>query len=132
MNAWQASRGLRIETPAMYDLVVIGGGSGGLSVARSAARVGAKVALIERGQSRFGACVPSKGLVQAAKLLRQVRGAGEFGIHASTPGVDFTALMGRLRKLSDASAAADSDEVLRARGIDVLHGSAAFDAYDTV
>lgn len=118
----------------MYDLVVIGGGSGGLSVAKSAARVGARVALIERdqpsGPGRFGACLPSKGLVQTARLLRQVRGAGDFGIHAGTPGVDFPAVMGRIQNMIEASA--DSHDALRAGGIDVLHGSASFDAYDTV
>src|SRR5438067_2491029 len=116
----------------MYDLVVIGGGSGGLSVATSAARVGAKVALIERGrpggESRFDACVPSKGLVQAAKILRQVRTAGEFGIHAGPATVDFGAVMGRLRGVISSIVAA-SDDALRASGIDVLHGSASFDAY---
>src|SRR4051794_10769958 len=120
----------------MYDLVVIGGGSGGLSVAKSAARVGAKVALIERGrpggESRFGACVPSKGLVQAAKMLRQVRGAEEFGIHTGPAKVDFDAVMARVRTVIESIVAADSDDALRARGIDVLHGSASFDAYDTV
>jgi pyruvate/2-oxoglutarate dehydrogenase complex dihydrolipoamide dehydrogenase (E3) component len=120
----------------MYDLVVIGGGSGGLSVARSAARVGARVALVERGrpggEGGLGACVPSKGLVQAAKLLRQVKAAGEFGIRAGAPTVDFAAVMARVRQASDAIAAADSDEALKARGIDVLHGSASFEAYDTI
>jgi pyruvate/2-oxoglutarate dehydrogenase complex dihydrolipoamide dehydrogenase (E3) component len=107
-----------------------------LTVAEGAARVGAKVALIERGrpggEGRIGACVPSKGLVQAAKLLRQVKAAGEFGIRAGVPSVDFAAVMARARNVSEAIAAADSDEALRARGIDVLHGSASFDAYDTV
>ena len=67
----------------MYDLVVIGGGSGGLSVATAAAKVGARVALVEKqqvgGESTLSACVPSKGLVQAARLLQQVRAAGSFG-----------------------------------------------------
>jgi pyruvate/2-oxoglutarate dehydrogenase complex dihydrolipoamide dehydrogenase (E3) component len=120
----------------MYDLVVIGGGSGGLSVARSAARVGARVALVDRGgpggEGRFHGSVPSKALVQAGKVLRQVREAGEFGIRAGAPAVDFAAVMARVRKVVEASAAADSDEALKARGIDVLHGSASFEAYDTI
>ena len=66
--------------------------------------MGAKVALIEKGrpggESRFGACVPSKGLVAGgAKLLRQIRGAGEFGIHAGPATVDFAAVMSRLRSV---------------------------------
>ena len=97
------------ETPAMYDLVVIGGGSGGLHLATLAARVGAKVALVDKRppgeQGWLAACVPSKGLVQAARLVRQIRGASEFGIHVEPPRVDFAAVLNRLRSVSQASAA---------------------------
>ncbi len=124
------------ETPAMYDLVVIGGGSGGLHLATLAARVGAKVALVDKRppgeQGWLAACVPSKGLVQAARLVRRTRGASEFGIHVEPPRVDFAAVLNRLRSVSQASAASYSDEALAARGIDVFHGAAAFEAYDTV
>ncbi|MBV8608565.1 MAG: FAD-dependent oxidoreductase, partial [Singulisphaera sp.] len=68
----------------MYDLVVLGGGAGGLNVALEAARVGARVALIEKyelgGECTHSACVPSKGLIQAARLVHQIRSAGDFGI----------------------------------------------------
>jgi len=124
------------ETPAMYDLVVIGGGSGGVHLATLAARVGAKVALIDKrppGEKGWlAAWLPSKGLVQAARLVRQIRGAGEFGIHVEPPRVDLAAVLNRLRSVSQASAADRSDEALAARGIDVFHGTAAFEAYDTV
>jgi pyruvate/2-oxoglutarate dehydrogenase complex dihydrolipoamide dehydrogenase (E3) component len=120
----------------MYDLVVIGGGSGGLHAARLAARFGAKVALIERrapgGQGHCGGWAPSKGLVQAARLVRQVRQAGEFGIEAGPPRVNFAAVLDRARAIGAELAAADLDEALRAEGIDVFHGAASFDAYDTV
>ncbi len=102
----------------MYDLVVIGGGSGGLHAATAAARLGAKVALIDKrrpdGESRFEPCVPSKGLVQAARLVRQIRKAGEIGIQAGLPHVDFPQVLSRLRGVIAASAAAGSDEALRA------------------
>jgi pyruvate/2-oxoglutarate dehydrogenase complex dihydrolipoamide dehydrogenase (E3) component len=120
----------------MYDLVVIGAGSGGLQAAKAAARVGAKVALVEHRPpglaNRFGPCVPSKGLVQAARIVKQIQRAREFGIEADAPRVDFPAVMNRLRQICEASAADASDEALRARGIDVHHGTARFEAYDTV
>jgi pyruvate/2-oxoglutarate dehydrogenase complex dihydrolipoamide dehydrogenase (E3) component len=120
----------------MYDLVVIGGGSGGLHAARLAAQFGAKVALIERrgpgGAGRYGACVPSKSLVQAARLVRQIQRAGEFGIKCENPRVDFAAVVNRVREVSEASAAVNSDQALRNQGIDVFHGVASFSAYDTV
>jgi pyruvate/2-oxoglutarate dehydrogenase complex dihydrolipoamide dehydrogenase (E3) component len=120
----------------MYDLVVIGAGSGGLHAARAAARIGAKVALIDRRQldkdGWFEPCVPSKGLVQAARLLRQIRRAHEFGIETGPPRIDLAKALGRVRQVSAESAAALTDEALRNQGIDVYHGTAKFEAYDTV
>jgi pyruvate/2-oxoglutarate dehydrogenase complex dihydrolipoamide dehydrogenase (E3) component len=120
----------------MYDLVVIGGGAGGLSVATAAAKVGAKVALVERqqpgGETTLSACVPSKGLVQAARRLQQVRSAEALGLKVGPIEVDFPAVMARIRSVAEALGQGASAESLRARGIDVYHGSAAFEAYDTV
>lgn len=119
----------------MYDLVVLGGGSGGLSVATAAARVGARVALVEKGQhagAGHSACVASKALIHAAKQMHTVRTAGRFGIRVEPPAVDFGAVLERVRSLVQQLGADNSDELLRARGIDVFHGSPTFDAYDTV
>jgi pyruvate/2-oxoglutarate dehydrogenase complex dihydrolipoamide dehydrogenase (E3) component len=120
----------------MYDLVVIGGGSGGLSVATAAAKVGARVALIEKGptggEAAVGACVPSKGLTHAAKLVRQIGSAGKFGLRAGPVEVDFAAVLDRVRKLGEESAQSESIDALEAKGVEVIHGSAAFEAYDTV
>ncbi len=119
-----------------YDLMVLGGGSGGLNVAGAAAAVGAKVALVERfrlgGECTFTACVPSKGLIEAARIAHQARLAGGFGIRIPPPEVDFPAVMARVRSVVDGFAGSDSDEVMRARGIEVIHGSPRFTAYDTV
>ena len=120
----------------MYDLVVIGGGSGGLSVATAAAKVGAKVALIEKdrlgGEATFAACVPSKGLTHAARLVRQIGDADKYGVRAGPVAVDFAAVLGRVRAVAKEFARGESVEVLEAKGIEVIHGSAAFEAYDTV
>ena len=57
----------------MYDLIVIGAGSGGLTAAEFAAQLGAKVVLIEKnrigGDCTWVGCVPSKALLRSAKLL---------------------------------------------------------------
>ncbi len=120
----------------MYDLVVIGGGSGGLSVATAAAKVGAKVALIEKdrlaGEATFAACVPSKGLTHAARLVRQIGDAENYGVRAGTVAVDFAAVLVRVRAVAEEFTRGESVEVLEAKGIEVIHGSAAFEAYDTV
>lgn len=82
-----------------YDLVVIGGGSGGVRASRIAAGHGAKVALIE-GQLNHGApnysaiggtcvnvgCVPKKLMVFAARYPAEVGEAGGYGWQGATPG----------------------------------------------
>jgi pyruvate/2-oxoglutarate dehydrogenase complex dihydrolipoamide dehydrogenase (E3) component len=121
---------------AMYDLVVIGGGAGGLHLAKAAAKVGARVALIEKDRPQesatIGACVPSKGIVQAAKLAAQIRGAERFGLRAGTVEVDFAAVLARVRATAEELASRDSGEALEKLGIDVFHGPASFEAYDTL
>jgi pyruvate/2-oxoglutarate dehydrogenase complex dihydrolipoamide dehydrogenase (E3) component len=120
----------------MYDLVVLGGGSGGLHVASLAARVGAKVALIEKKHagdaSASHAAVQSKALVDASRLAHIMRNASAYGIRAGNPQVDFPAIMARVRAVDAKIASADSGGSVSTQGIDVYHGKAAFEAYDSV
>jgi pyruvate/2-oxoglutarate dehydrogenase complex dihydrolipoamide dehydrogenase (E3) component len=120
----------------MYDLVVIGGGAAGLKVARAAAKVGAKVAVVEKrrvgGEGMLEACVPSKGLTQAARVAASVRAADRLGLRSGSLQVDFPAVLQHVRDITASLALRDSDEALARQGIDVHHGSAAFEAYDTV
>ncbi len=120
----------------MYDLVVLGGGSGGLNVATAAARVGASVALIERyhlgGECTHTACVPSKTLIQAARVAHQARQAEGYGIRVGSVEVDFPAVMSRVHEVVAHFAGSDSGESLEARGITVYRGAPRFESYDTV
>lgn len=120
----------------MYDLIVLGGGSGGLNVASAAAAVGARVALVEKhrlgGECTYTACVPSKALLDAARLVHDARRAPGFGIQLGAPVVDFQAVMRRIHQLVASFAGSDSDAVMARRGIDVIHGTPRFIAYDTV
>ena len=73
-----------MEEELTPDLCVIGGGSGGLSVAAAAAQLGVSVVLVEKGLMggdclNYG-CVPSKALLAAAKRAEAVRTASTFGI----------------------------------------------------
>ncbi|MEO7149012.1 MAG: FAD-dependent oxidoreductase, partial [Rhodanobacteraceae bacterium] len=85
-----------------YDLVVIGAGTAGLSAARAAAALGAKVALIERnllgGTCLNVGCVPSKAIIRTSRLYAEMRDAEQYGGCAPTDiRVDFSAVMRRVR-----------------------------------
>jgi pyruvate/2-oxoglutarate dehydrogenase complex dihydrolipoamide dehydrogenase (E3) component len=120
----------------MYDLVVLGGGAGGLNVASAAARVGATVALVEKGrlggECTHTGCVPSKALIRAAQVAHDARQAARYGIRTGPVTVDFPAVMAAVRERIAHFARHDSAEVLRERGIEVFHGTAAFESHDTV
>ena len=64
-------------TRTRYDLTIIGGGSGGLTAARLATSLGAKVLLIDKerlgGDCLYTGCIPSKSLIHAARIVHQTR-----------------------------------------------------------
>lgn len=120
-----------------YHLVVIGGGTAGLVSAAGAASLGASVALVERrlmgGDCLNFGCVPSKALLRAARAVADVRRAAEFGVHGGGPiGVDFPAVMARMRRLRAGISPNDSVQRFRDLGVDVFLGSAQFVAEDRV
>jgi pyruvate/2-oxoglutarate dehydrogenase complex dihydrolipoamide dehydrogenase (E3) component len=110
------------------DLCVIGGGSGGLSVAAGAAQMGARVVLVERGRMggdclNFG-CVPSKALIAAATAAEGVRTAEGFGVTADGPRVDFARVHHHVKSVIAAIAPHDSVERFESLGVTVVqeHG----------
>ena len=126
-----------------YNLVVIGGGSGGLVVAAGGAGLGARVALAEKHVLPFtpegGApvramggdclqygCVPSKALLRAAKAAHAVREAGLFAIKGvADPGPqDIRGVMDYVRHAQAHISPADSVERFTGLGVDVLLGPA--------
>jgi pyruvate/2-oxoglutarate dehydrogenase complex dihydrolipoamide dehydrogenase (E3) component len=118
------------------DLCVIGGGSGGLSVAAGAAQLGAEVVLIERNKMggdclNYG-CVPSKALIAAGKRAQAMRNASVFGITSVEPRIDHRAVLNHVREVIAAIAPNDSVERFTGLGVRVILASAAFKDRSTV
>jgi len=120
-----------------YNLVVIGAGTAGLVTAAGAAGLGAKVALIERGLMGGDClnvgCVPSKGIISAARVAAGVRRAHEFGVAVPEDvRVDFPAAMQRMRRLRAGISPNDSARRFRDLGIDVYFGQGSFVDSNTI
>jgi pyruvate/2-oxoglutarate dehydrogenase complex dihydrolipoamide dehydrogenase (E3) component len=113
-----------------YDLIVVGGGSAGLTAAGIATQLGVRVALIEKdrlgGDCTWTGCVPSKALLKAARVAHDMRNARRYGLAPADPRVDLAAIMARIRDTVGQIYADESPDALRARGIDVLLGPARF------
>ena len=75
-----------------FDIVILGGGSGGYATALRAAQLGRTVALIERdrlgGTCLHQGCVPTKALLHAAEVADTARAAADYGIRSAFDGVD--------------------------------------------
>ncbi len=118
------------------DICIIGAGSAGLSVAVGAAQLGARTILFEKGEMggdclNYG-CVPSKALLAAAHAAQTITDAGQFGIHAASPQVDFRAVMTHVHDVIAQIAPHDSAKRLEKLGVRVIRAPAAFTGRDEV
>lgn len=118
-----------------WDLLVIGGGTAGIVGAKTAARLGARVLLVERertgGDCLWTGCVPSKALLAAAGAAASARTASRFGVEVADVTVDFTKVMDHVRAAIHHIAPIDSIEVLEAAKVSVRTGTARFTGRDT-
>ena len=116
------------QRPKQFDrnLIVIGGGAGGLVSAYIAAAVKAKVTLIEAhkmgGDCLIYGCVPSKALIKSAKLALQMRHASRYGLTDAAPAFSFKAVMARVQAVIKAIEPHDSIERYTGLGVEVLQG----------
>jgi pyruvate/2-oxoglutarate dehydrogenase complex dihydrolipoamide dehydrogenase (E3) component len=120
-----------------FDLVVIGGGAGGLVVAAGGASLGAKVALVEKhrmgGDCLWYGCVPSKALIKSARIAHQMRHADRWAIASAKPAIDLAQVMERVAGVIRGIEPNDSPERFRGLGVDVVFGDGRFtgpDAFD--
>lgn len=113
------------------DIICIGGGVGGLVTTSVAAQLGLKVTLIEKsgalgGDCLHSGCVPSKSLIQAAKVAHTFRNANKFGINSTDPAVDMAKISDYIAKTIAHIQKHDDPQRFRSYGAQVLFGSASF------
>ncbi len=93
----------------MYDVVILGGGSGGYACALRASQLGLSVALVEKGKlggtCLHNGCIPTKALLHAAEVADAARESEDVGVRATLDGIDMdkvnaykNAVVGRLYK----------------------------------
>lgn len=113
-----------------YNLIVIGGGSGGLVSSYMAAALQAKVLLIEKhkmgGDCLNTGCVPSKALLQTAKRIHEIKNASDLGIKKSECEFDFSDVFKRIHSVIKKIEPHDSVDRYKKLGVECLQGEAQF------
>jgi pyruvate/2-oxoglutarate dehydrogenase complex dihydrolipoamide dehydrogenase (E3) component len=115
----------------IYDLIVIGAGSGGLGSALGMLELGFKVLLIDKQPDKIGGeclntgCVPSKALLHVAQQISQARSAGRFGLETKGK-INFDEVKNYIREKQAAIRVHENVDYLRAKGMDVIFGTASF------
>src|SRR5690625_3286510 len=86
-----------------YDLVVLGGGTGGYVGAIRASQLGMKVAIVEKehlgGTCLHKGCIPSKALLRSAQIYREMKDSDEFGIEINEITINFRKVQDRKNKI---------------------------------
>jgi pyruvate/2-oxoglutarate dehydrogenase complex dihydrolipoamide dehydrogenase (E3) component len=123
--------GVQAAMERRYDLVVLGGGTAGLIASLYAARVGARVALVEQaeqpgGDCLFTGCVPSKSLIATARLAHDMRTADRLGLEPSEPSIDLARVLERVQEVIHRAGARDTAEQLESEGVEVVRGRGRF------
>src|SRR3984885_1683551 len=90
-------KGFTVAEGGHYDIVILGGGSGGYACALRAAEFGKRVALIEKdrvgGTCLHRGCIPTKALLHAAEVADSSRESAKFGVRTSFEGIDMPAVL---------------------------------------
>ena len=131
-----ASNSAAATNTVSTDICVIGGGSGGLSVAAGAVQMGARVVLCE-GHKMGGdclnyGCVPSKSLIEAARARHTLQHSQAFGLNAPTLTSDFTQIHRHIHQVIDTLFEHDSVERFEGLGVEVIQQYASLHDAHTV
>lgn len=118
------------NTSLKYDVIVIGSGPGGYVAAIRTAQLGNRTAVVER--DRVGGiclnwgCIPTKALLESARLLEEMRRAADFGLNCGEPKPDWEKIVKRSRNASE-KMSKGVEYLLKKNKIDVYKGIASFE-----
>ena len=116
-------------TDTLYDMTIIGGGSGGLTAARLATSLGANILLIDKdrlgGDCLNYGCVPSKSLIHVAKVVHQVQNAAKLGLTHANLAIDMAKISNYIQEVIGRVA---EGEKIYTEGITVKFGKVSFNS----
>lgn len=122
-------------TAQEFDILVLGGGSGGYAAALRAVQLGFTVGLIEKGKlggtCLHNGCIPTKALLHSAEVADSAREAGKYGIKATFESIDMAAvnaykdgiIAGKFKGLQG---------LIKAKGITVIEGAGKLTGQNTI
>ncbi|GAA2732759.1 dihydrolipoyl dehydrogenase [Actinocorallia aurantiaca] len=110
-----------------YDLVVLGGGSGGYACALRASELGMRVVLIEKDPNLGGTClnrgcIPTKALLHAAEVADEINEAASYGIKATFEGIDVPGVQSYKNKIVTTTVKGLTG-LIKSRGIEIVSGA---------
>lgn len=115
-----------------FDVIVIGAGPAGMTAAQRSSALGAKVALLDRrrtgGTCTNTGCVPTRVLAITARLMRDIRSAGSYGVTVSAPRLEWAQTVARVREViaEIANVKRVQDKLREYSGEVFLEGAASF------
>lgn len=118
-----------------YDIVILGGGSGGYATALRAGQLGMKVALIEAdklgGTCLHRGCIPTKALLHVAEIADEMREAASVGVKGSFEGIDMPTLNAYKDGVIDKMFKGLTG-LVKSRNVDLISGWGRLVAKDTI
>jgi len=109
-----------------YDLIILGGGTGGYSCALRAAALGVHVALVEKekvgGTCLHWGCIPTKAFLQASSVAEHAQTADDYGVKASFDGIDIGKVLAYKTGIVDANWKG-LQATLKGKGVETIAGT---------
>ncbi len=119
-----------------YDVVIVGAGQAGPSLAQAFAQAGRRTAIVERehvgGTCINEGCTPTKTMVASARVAYLARRAADYGVQTGPISVDMAAVRQRKRAIVDSWRAGGTQRLEQADNLDLLMGTARFSAPHTL